>query len=180
MFLRDWVKLTPSTALLEFPRLPEVNSSISQNGIVDGYVCVAHGKILLSELGIKERRIGSVTVLHTDAMLRIKLRFGGSSVPLADAAAALLASGRKHILLSLDGVNSISAKNLGELVATFVAVKNGGGEFKLVNLTPTVRQLMQATNLFAVFQLHDTEANAIESFLAEAGQTNGNVISQEA
>lgn len=180
MFLRDWVKLTPSTALLEFPRLPEVNSSISQNGIVDGYVCVAHGKILLSELGIKERRIGSVTVLHTDAMLRIKLRFGGSSVPLADAAAALLASGRKHILLSLDGVNSISAKNLGELVATFVAVKNGGGEFKLVNLTPTVRQLMQATNLFAVFQLHDTEANAIKSFLDEAGQTTGNVISQEA
>ena len=143
-------------------------------------MCVAHGKIQLSELGIKERRIGSVTILHTDAMLRIKLRFGGSSVPLADAAAALLASGRKHILLSLDGVNSISAKNLGELVATYVAVKNGGGQFELVNLAPTVRQLMQATNLFAVFQLHDTEANAIRSFLAEAGQTTGNAISQEA
>jgi anti-anti-sigma factor len=143
-------------------------------------VCIAHEKILLSELGIKERRIGSVTILHTDAMLRIKLRFGGSSVPLADAAAALLAVGRKHILLSLDGVSSISAKNLGELVATYVAVKNGGGQFKLVNLTPTVRQLMQATNLFAVFQLHDTEANAIESFLSEAGQTTGSVISQEA
>lgn len=133
----------------------------------------------MSELGIKERRIGSVTILHTDAMLRIKLRFGGSSVPLADAAAALLASGRKHILLSLDGVNSISAKNLGELVATFVAVKNGGGQFKLVNLTPTVQQLMQTTNLLAVFQLHDTEANAIKSFLAEAGPATGNVISQE-
>ncbi|HEY5839374.1 MAG TPA: STAS domain-containing protein [Pyrinomonadaceae bacterium] len=131
-------------------------------------------------MGIKERRIGSVTILHTDAMLRIKLRFGGSSVPLADAAAALLASGRKHILLSLDGVNSISAKNLGELVATYVAVKNGGGQFKLVNLKPMVRQLMQATNLFAVFQLHDTEANAIKSFLAEAGQTTGNVLSEEA
>jgi anti-anti-sigma factor len=143
-------------------------------------VCIAHGKIVLSELGIKERRVGSVTILHTDAMLRIKLRFGGSSVPLADAAAALLASGRKHILLSLDGVNSISAKNLGELVATYVAVKNGGGQFKLVNLTPMVRQLMQATNLFAVFQLHDTEANAIKSFLAETGQATGNVISQEA
>lgn len=180
MFLRDWVKLTPSAALLEFPRLTEVDSSISQTEIVDGYVCVAHGKILLSELGIRERQIGSVTILHTDAMLRIKLRFGGSSVPLADAAAALLASGRKHILLSLDGVNSISAKNLGELVATYVSVKNGGGQFKLFNLTPTVRQLMQATNLFAVFQLHDTEANAIESFPAEARQATGNVISQEA
>lgn len=143
-------------------------------------MCVAHGKTALSELGIKERRIGSVTVLHTDAMLRIKLRFGGSSVPLADAAAALLASGRKNILLSLNGVNTISAKNLGELVATYVAVKNGGGQFKLVNLTPTVRQLMQATNLFAVFQLYDTEANAIKSFPADASPATGNAISHEA
>ena len=143
-------------------------------------MCVAHGKIILSELGIKERRVGSVTILHTDAMLRIKLRFGGSSVPLADAAAALLASGRKHILLSLDGVNSISAKNLGELVATYVSVKNGGGQFKLFNLTPTVRQLMQATNLFAVFQLHDTEASALKSFPADASHATGNAISQEA
>lgn len=121
----------------------------------------------MSELGIKERRIGSVTILDSDALLRIKLRFGGSSVTLADATSALLASGRKHILLSLDGVNSISAKNLGELISTYLAVKNGGGQFKLFNLTPMVRQLMEATNLFAVFQLHDTEANAIKSFPAE-------------
>jgi anti-sigma B factor antagonist len=142
-------------------------------------VCVAHGKTLLSELGIKERRIGSVTILRTDAMLRIKLRFGGSSVPLADAAAALMASGRKHILVSLDGVNSISAKNMGELVATYVAVKNGGGQFKLFNLRPMVRQLMQATNLFAVFQLHENEANALKSFPAEVTQATGDEISQE-
>lgn len=142
-------------------------------------MCIAHGKRLLSELGIRERRVGSVTILHTDAMLRIKLRFGGSSVPLADATAALLASGRKHILLSLDGVNSISAKNLGELVATYVAVKNGGGQFKLFNLTPMVRQLMQATNLFAVFEFHDTEANALKSFLGEANLTAGGAVSQE-
>lgn len=180
MFLRDWVKLTHLQLFWNSPDYLKSTAQFRKTEIVDGYVCVAHGKILLSELGIKERRVGSVTILHTDAMLRIKLRFGGSSVPLADAAAALLASGRKHILLSLDGVNSISAKNLGELVATYVAVKNGGGQFKLVNLTPMVRQLMRATNLLAVFQLHDTEANAIKSFLAETGQTTGNVISQEA
>lgn len=89
-------------------------------------------------------------------------------MPLADAAAALLASGRQHILLSLDGVNSISAKNLGELVATYVAVKNGGGQFKLFNLTPRVRQLMQVTNLFAVFQWYETEADALGSFYGSA------------
>lgn len=118
----------------------------------------------LSELGIKERRIGSVTILDSDALLRIKLRFGRSSVTLATAADSLLAAGQKEILLSLDGVETISAKGLGELVSTYVVVKNGGGQFKLFNLTPTVRQLMQATNLFEVFQPFDDEARAIDSF----------------
>ena len=118
----------------------------------------------MSELGIRERRIGSVTILDTDARLRIKLRFGASSVTLENAAASLLSAGQKHILLSLDGVTAISAKNLGELVSTYVAVKNGGGQFKLFNLTPMVRQLMQVTNLFAVFQLYETEADALNSF----------------
>jgi len=118
----------------------------------------------LSELGIKERRIGNVTILDSDALLRIKLRFGRSSVTLANAAASLLAAGQKHILLSLDGVESISAKGLGELVSTYVVVKNGGGQFKLFNLTPTVRQLMRATNLFEVFQPYESEAHAIGSF----------------
>jgi anti-sigma B factor antagonist len=123
--------------------------------------------------------MGSVTVLHGDARLRIKLRLGGGSVPLASAADALLAAGQKNILLSLEGVNSISARSLGELVSTFVAVKNGGGQFKLFNLTPTVRRLMQATNLFAVFQLYDNEAHAIDSFRLTAAAAINDVILQE-
>jgi len=121
---------------------------------------------ILSELGIKQRRIGNVTILDTDALLRIKLRLGGSSVALASAAEALLAAGQKHILLNLGGVNAISARSLGELVSIYVAAKNAGGQFKLFNLTPTARQLMEVTNLFAVFQLYDTEALAIDSFSA--------------
>jgi len=134
---------------------------------------------MLSDLGIKERRIGSVSILDTDALLRIKLRFGGGSVTLASAAEALLAAGQRHILLSLNGVNSISARSLGELVSTYVAVKNGGGELKLFNLTPTVRQLMTVTNLLAVFQLYDTEAHAIDSFSAKTSTTIEEVMLQE-
>lgn len=119
----------------------------------------------MNELGFKERRIGSVSILDTDAVLRIQLRFGGSSVTLANATASLMASGRKHILLNLDGVNSISARNLGELVSTFVEVRNRGGELKLFNLAAPVRQLMEATNLFAVFGHYESEAQAVESFV---------------
>lgn len=124
-----------------------------------------------NELGFKERRIGNVAILDVDAQLRIKLRFGGSSVPLENAAASLVASGQTHILLNLDGVSSLGAKSLGELVAAFVTVRDSGGELKLLNLRPAVRQLMQATNLFAVFGLYESEAQAIDSFSVSTPST---------
>lgn len=107
-----------------------------------------------------------MTILDTNALLRIRLRFGRSSIDLANAVASLMASGQKNILLNLEGVSSISAKGLGDLVSTFVVITNGGGQFKLFNLSPTVRQLMRATNLFAVFGLYESEDQAIESFSA--------------
>lgn len=118
----------------------------------------------MSELGIKERRVGQVTILETDALLRINLKFGRSSVTLSNAVEALLAAGQKQILLNLDGVNSIGARTLGDLVSMHLAAKEGGGQFKLFNLTPMVRQLMQVTNLMVVFNLYENEKEAIESF----------------
>src|ERR1043165_661777 len=129
-------------------------------------VCVS-GEANFNELGFKERRVGSVTILDADAQLRIKLRFGRSSVPLADAAESLMAAGQTHILLNLDGANSLGARSMGELVSAFVTVKDGGGELKIFNLAPAVRELMRATNLFAVFGLYESEAQAIDSFLRE-------------
>ena len=121
----------------------------------------------MNDLGIKQRRIGTVTVLDTDSVLRIGRKFGSGGVPLEKAVQSLLSLGQRHILLNLSGVKSINAKSLGELVSIFVTVKNGGGEFKLFNLTSTVRQLMKATNLSTVFDFYETERHAIESFPAD-------------
>lgn len=118
----------------------------------------------MNQLGIKERHVGNVTILDPDALMRVKLRFGGSSVTLANAVAALLTAGQKNILLNLEGVKAISAKTLGDLVSTHLVVKQGGGEFRLFNPTPVVRQLILVTNLLVVFGLYESEADAVESF----------------
>ena len=125
--------------------------------------------ITMSELGIKERRVGSITILDADGRLRIGLRFGRSSVTLGDAIVALLANGQRKILLNLDGVNVIGAKELGDLVSTYVATKKRGGQFKLFNLTQATRQIMLSTKLSTVLDLYESEAQAIESF--EISQT---------
>jgi anti-anti-sigma factor len=118
----------------------------------------------LSNLGIKERRVGSVTILDAIGSLRIGLRFGGSSVTLANAIIALLANGHRNILLSLDGVNVLGAKELADLVWICLEAKKGGGEFKLFNLTPATRQLMQSTKLLTVLDVYESEEQALESF----------------
>ena len=118
----------------------------------------------MNDLGIKQRRIGSVTVLDIDSALRIPLKFGRRCVSLESAVQSLMSSGQTHILLNLGNVESINAKGVGDLISTCVAVTKGGGQFKLFNLTPIVRQLMSATNLSAVFVSYESERHAIESF----------------
>jgi len=123
----------------------------------------------VSNIGIKERRVGSVTILRADGQVRIGLRFGGSSVSLASAVDSLLEQGQRHILLNLEGIASIDARGLGELVSTYVVVTRSGGQFKLLNLTQMMRELMRTTKLQTVFDVYETESQAVASFAGEIG-----------
>jgi anti-sigma B factor antagonist len=120
----------------------------------------------LSNIGIKQRRVGNVTILNTDGKLRIGLKFGGSGVPLTNAIDSLLAEGQSQILLNLEGVTSIDAKGLGELVSTYIEVKKKGGEFKIFNLTQMLRELMMTTKLLTVFDVYESELEAIDGFMS--------------
>jgi anti-sigma B factor antagonist len=50
------------------------------------------------------------------------------------------------------------------LVSAYTAVKNAGGELKLLNLTSKVRDLLVITKLVTVFDVKDDEASAVSSF----------------
>ncbi len=107
----------------------------------------------MSNIGIKERRIGNVTILNTDGDIRIGLRFGGSSVSLPSAVDSLLEQGQDHILLNLERVASIDARGLGDLVSAYAVVTRSGGQFKLFNLTQMLRELMMTTKLLTIFDV---------------------------
>jgi anti-sigma B factor antagonist len=81
-----------------------------------------------------------------------------------DEVLLILAAGSKKILVNLKDVTYIDSSGLGELVAAFTAVKNAGGELKLLNLTSKVRDLLVITKLVTVFDVKDDEASAVESF----------------
>jgi anti-sigma B factor antagonist len=118
----------------------------------------------LSELGLKTRRVGGITVIEIVGTLRIELRFGRSTVALANAIGDLIANGQKKILLNLGGINVIGAKELGDLVSIYLEARKSGGEFKLFNVKPATNQLMRLTKLSTILDVYETEETAIASF----------------
>ena len=110
---------------------------------------------------LNTRQIGDVNVV--DVAGRITLGEGSSA--LRDSVREMVSKGQKKILLNLGEVSYIDSSGIGELVSAFTTVTNGGGQLKLLNLTKRVKDLLQITKLYTVFDVHDSEVTAIRSFV---------------
>ena len=106
------------------------------------------------------RQVGDVTVI--DAAGRITLGEGAST--LRDCIRDLAAKGNKKVLLNLGEVSYIDSSGIGEMVSGFTTITNGGGQLKLLGLSKRVKDLLQITKLYTVFEAYDDEAEAIRSF----------------
>jgi anti-sigma B factor antagonist len=109
---------------------------------------------------LNTRQVGDVTVL--DLAGRITLGEGSST--LRDSLKELVAKGEKKILLNLGDVTYIDSSGIGELVSGFTTVTNGGGSLKLLGLNKRVKDLLQVTKLYTVFEAFEDEAEAVRSF----------------
>ena len=107
------------------------------------------------------RQIGDVSVV--DVAGRITLGEGSSA--LRDSLREMVGKGQKKILLNLGEVSYIDSSGIGELVSAYTTVTNGGGQLKLLNLTKRVKDLLQITKLYTVFDVHDSEVTAIRAFV---------------
>jgi anti-sigma B factor antagonist len=110
---------------------------------------------------LNTRQIGDVNVV--DVAGRITLGEGSSA--LRDSVREMVSKGQKKILLNLGEVSYIDSSGIGELVSAFTTVTNGGGQLKLLNLTKRVKDLLQITKLYTVFDVHDSEVTAIRAFV---------------
>ena len=114
----------------------------------------------MAELNIGERQAGDVTVLDMSG----KITIGEGSVALRTAVRRLLEEGKKRILLNIAGVSYIDARGIGELVSSYTAIGKEGGQLKLLNLTQKLQDLLTITKLLTVFDVYDSEADALNSF----------------
>jgi anti-sigma B factor antagonist len=106
------------------------------------------------------RQVGDVTVV--DAAGRITLGEGASV--FRDSIRDLLAKGNKKLLVNLSEVSYIDSSGIGEMVSAFTSVTNNGGQLKLLGLSKRVKDLLQITKLYTVFEAFDDETEAVRSF----------------
>ena len=114
----------------------------------------------MAELNISERHVGDVTILDMDG----KITIGEGSVALRTAIRRLLEEGKKQILLNLAKVGYIDSSGIGELVSSYTAINKEGGELKLLNLTQKLQDLLTITKLLTVFDVYESEEEALASF----------------
>ena len=123
----------------------------------------------MSNFNIKERQDGEVTVLDLDGDMRI----GESLVMFQRTIRRLLEEGQRKILLNLAGVEYIDSSGLGELIAGYTTLDKMDGKIKLLHLSRRVRELMVITKLLTMFDVHENESEALDSF------NSSNIIMEE-
>jgi anti-sigma B factor antagonist len=106
------------------------------------------------------RQIGEISVVDFSG----KITLGEGSSVLRKMVKDLLQEGRAKIILNLEDVDYIDSSGIGELVVAHSALEAVKGELKLLNLTRRVRDIVQITRLFTVFDIQTDEAAALRSF----------------
>ena len=116
------------------------------------------------QLKLAKRTVDGILAIECNG----RIVFGDESALLRDEVKKAIAEGQKRIVLNLGEINYIDSGGLGTLVALHTTAHNAGGTIKLANLTKRVGDLMQVTKLLTVFDVHDSEYKALESFRTAA------------
>jgi anti-sigma B factor antagonist len=109
---------------------------------------------------ITTREVSHVTVVDING----RITLGEETGQLRDTVRNLIAAGKKKIVLNLANVDFIDSSGVGELVSSFTAVRNAGGDLKLFSLSKKVQDVLNVTKLYTIFDIKEDEFTAVKSF----------------
>src|ERR1039458_173738 len=111
-------------------------------------------------VNLSTRVVGGIVIVDIIGQLRL----GEGTNVVRDLVRDLMGKNYKNILLNLADVRYIDSAGIGELVSCYTSVRNQGGQFKLMNLSKNVHNLLQITKLYTVFDIAEDQSKAIQSF----------------
>ena len=92
-----------------------------------------------------------------------RIVFGDEATALRENLKKLLQS-TKQVVLNLSGVSYIDSGGLGTLVGVYSSARAAGADIKLTGLGQRLRDVLAITKLATVFEVYDTEQQAIAAF----------------
>jgi anti-sigma B factor antagonist len=111
-------------------------------------------------LNITSGEVNGVAVVWLDG----RIVLGEETVALREKVKGLLGEGKKKLVLDLKNVMIIDSAGLGALVAAHTSAKLSGATLRLCNLGPRANELLQLTRLVTIFEVSNSEADAVSSF----------------
>lgn len=113
-----------------------------------------------SKLTIEERHAGGVTVL----VLTGQMLLDDGDLVFGKRISDLIERGCAKIVLDLGGVTYIDSSGIGMIVFQQKALKQNGGDMKLLHLNRRAETLFGMLKLLIVFERFEDEAAAVRSF----------------
>ena len=110
-------------------------------------------------LKLDTRQTDGVTIVSCAG----RIMFGEEASALRERVKELLGS-TKEIILNLTGVSNIDSGGLGTLVGLYSSARSSGADIKLTGLGPRLRDVLSITKLSTVFEVYDSEAQALAAF----------------
>ena len=109
-----------------------------------------------------------LTTRETDGVVIVetsgRVTLGEGSSALRRGIRELVDGGSRRIVLDMAEVDYMDSSGLGELFASHTTVRSVGGQLKLLNVSPRVRELLAMMRIDSLFEIFDDEALAVESF----------------
>jgi anti-sigma B factor antagonist len=116
-------------------------------------------------LKIETRLTSGVTIMACQG----RIVFGEEASALREGLKKVLTSSRQ-VVLNLSGVSYIDSGGLGTLVGVYSSARAAGADIKLTGLGQRLRDVLQITKLVTVFEVYDTEQEAIAAFHSGAAR----------
>jgi anti-sigma B factor antagonist len=108
------------------------------------------------DLKIEKRLVDGVTIVSCQG----RIMFGDEATALRDFLKEALAE-TPRMVLNLAGVTYIDSGGLGTLVGVYSSARGAGADIKLTGLGQRLRDVLQITKLATVFQVFNTDQEAL-------------------
>jgi len=106
------------------------------------------------------RDVGDVKIVE----LRGKITIGSGDLQMREAIHSAVGAGCRKILVSMKEVTTIDSSGVGELVGCYTTATNKGAKLKLMTLPAKINDVLTVTQLITVFDVYNTEEEALASF----------------